>query len=198
MKKVIPLLIISFCLSAIYCNAQGDPSVESDKVVKEIALSPFETVVAEGGGNFYFHYAPNTKVEIKGAGSCVEKTGVKISSNTLRISRKGGLSENCRIEIHIFTPLIKEIQQNGGGRIVINEGFAPVDVFKCSIDGGGKVKMTALTVDSLLASIDGGGEISAQVNKMIHGKIRGGGVIFYQGDPTVESNISGGGAIKRK
>ncbi|MDQ3395505.1 MAG: DUF2807 domain-containing protein, partial [Bacteroidota bacterium] len=65
--------------------------------------------------------------------------------------------------------IIKEIQQDGGGRIVIKEGFAPVDVFKCGIDGGGNVKMTALRVDSLLASIEGGGEISAQVNKKLHG-----------------------------
>ena len=198
MKKVIPLLIISFCLSVLYCNAQGNPSVENDKVVKEIALSPFESVVTEGGGNFYFHYAPTTKVELIGTGSCVEETEVKVSSNTLRIHPKGGYSENCRIEIHVYTPVIKEIQQDGGGSIVIKEGFAPMEVFKCSINGGGNVKMTALMVDSLFASIDGGGEISAQVSKIIQGKIRGGGVILYQGNPAVESDISGGGVIKQK
>ena len=198
MKKVIPLFIISICLSVFCCHAQGNPSEESDTIVKEVSLSPFEMVVIKGGGDFYFHYAPNTKVEIKGAGSCVEKAAVKVSSNTLSISPKGGFSENCRTEIHIFTPIIKEIQQDGGGKIVINEGFAPVEVFRCSIDGGGSVKMVALKVDSLLASIDGGGEISAQVSKRLHGKIRGGGVIFYQGDPAVESAISGGGAIRRK
>ncbi len=195
---MIPQLIIFVCLSVINLNAQYKPFIESEKVVKEIALPPFETVVTEGGGNFYFHYSPNTKVEIKGAGSCVEETEVMVSSGILSISPKGGFSENCRIEIHIFTPIIKEIQHDGGGRIVIKKGFAPVDVFKCSIDGGGNVKMTALRVDSLLASIEGGGEISAQVNKKLHGKIRGGGVILYQGDPAVESNISGGGAIKQK
>jgi hypothetical protein len=198
MKKVISLLTIYCCLSAIYCNAQGNSSIESDKGVKEITLSPFETVVAKGGGNIYFHYSPNTKVEIKGAGSCVEKFIVEVSSNTLSINPKNGFSENCRSEIHIFTPMVKEIQQDGGGSIKIKEGFASVDVFKCSINGGGNVKMTALRVDSLFASIDEGGEISAQVNKILHGKISGGGVIYYQGDPTVESFISGGGAIKQK
>ena len=198
MKKVIPLLITSFCFSILHCNAQKNTSVESEKVVKEIALSPFEIVVTEGGGNFYFHYAPNTKVALKGAGSCVEETAVKVSSNTLRIHPKNGFSENCRVEIHIYAPVLKEIQQAGGGNILIKEGFAPVDVFKCSIAGGGTVGLTALKVDSLFASIDGGGEISAQVNKMLVGKIRGGGVISYQGEPVVESDISGGGVIKQK
>lgn len=198
MKIMIPLIIIYFCFSAIYSNAQDATSQENDKVIKEIALSSFETVDAEGGGDIYVHYSTHPRLEIKGLGSCVENTGVKVSSNTLNITRIGDFLENCRVEIHIFTPILKEIRQDGGGRIVIKEGFAPVDAFKCSIDGGGDIKMTALSVNSLLATIEGGGEISAQVHNKLNGKIRGGGMILYQGDPNVESNISGGGAIKRK
>lgn len=180
MKKVMPVLLISFCLSAFYSNAQDNLSTEGDKVVKEITTAPFETIITEGGGNFYFHYSPNPKVEIKGTDSCVETSNVQVLSNVLNISQKEGFSENCRPEIHIYTPVIKEIQQNGGGRIVIKEGFAPVDVFKCSIDGGGELSMEALKVNSLLASINGGG------------------VIYYQGNPSVESDISGGGVVRRR
>ncbi len=192
------LLTISFYLPAILCIAQVSPSVENDQVIEEITLPSFETAVVEGGGDLYFHYSPNTKAEIKGANPCVQKAKVKVSSGTLSISSQVGLSDDCRFEIHIFTPIIKEIHQNGGGKIVIEEGFTPLDVFKCNIVGGGSIKMEALNVDFLQASIMGGGQISAQVSKKIDGKIRGGGVIFYQGDPVVESDTSGGGVIKRK
>ncbi|SMG46873.1 Protein of unknown function [Marivirga sericea] len=197
MKKVL-LLIITFYLSTAYCVAQDSPSLEKDEVVKEIALPSFNTVAVKGGGDYYFHYSSNTKVEIKGADSCVESIGVIVSSKILSLNPLGGFSENCRVEIHIFMPNIREIQQNGGGRIVVNEGFAPVDKFKCTLDGGGILIMTSLKVDSLLAFIEGGGEISARVNKKIHGKIRAGGVISYQGDPLIETDIVGGGTIKRK
>lgn len=198
MKKLIPFFILSLCCAAVNGNAQDSTLKEGGRLVKEIAIPPFEIVITEGGGDFFFHYAPDPKVALKGKGSCIENTAVEVSSNTLRLRPKGGISGNCRMEIHIYAPYMKEIQQEGGGNILIKEGFAPVDRFKCSIAGGGTMRMTALKVDSLLASIDGGGEISARVNKLIHGKISGGGVIFYQGDPVVESDISGGGAIKRK
>jgi hypothetical protein len=198
MKKVLKLIIIFISFSASFLNAQVKPSIGSEKLLKEVSLPPFETVVFKGGGSFYLHYSPTSKVEIKGGGPCVEEMEVVVSSGMLSISPKGSFSKDCKIEFHVFTPSIKEIQQDGGGRIVINEGFAPVDIFKCSIDGGGNIKMAALRVDALLASIEGGGVISAQVSKKLHGKIRGGGLILYHGDPAVESNISGGGAIKRK
>lgn len=198
MKKMKTLIIIFISISASILNAQGKPLERSEKLLKEVSLPPFETVEFKGGGDFYFHYSPTSKVEIKGEDPCVEEMEAVVSSGILRISPKGNFSENCRLEIHVFTSSIKEIRQDGGGRIVINEGFAPVDIFKCSIDGGGKIEMTALGINSLLASIEGGGVISAQVSKKLNGKIRGGGLILYHGDPTVESNISGGGAIKRK
>lgn len=198
MIKVKLLLIVSCFLPAILCVAQVSSSLEKDKVIKEITLPSFETVVVKGGGDLYFHYSPNTKAEIKETGPCVQKISVEVSSGTLSIRPQAGYLDNCRFEIHIFTPIIKEIQQNGGGSIVIEKGFKPLDAFKCKIDGGGNIKMEALKVDYLRASIMGGGEITAQVSKKIDGKIRGGGVIFYQGDPVIVSDISGGGVIKRK
>jgi len=198
MKKVRLLLIFAFCISVVYCVAQVVPSQESGNIIKEIALSEFEKVVVKGGGNFYLHYSPDTKVKIKGASTCVENTKVSLSSNTLRISPAGDLSEQCRVEVHIFTSNFKEIQQDGGGEIVINGGFAPVAIFKCRVNGGGRIEMTALKVGSLLASMDGRGEISAQVSTKISARIKGGGVLFYKGEPIIESDISGGGAIKRK
>lgn len=198
MKRILTLLIISLVMTTSVLNAQLSSSVEKDKVLKELALSSFETVEFKGGGIIYLHYSPKSKAEVKGVGSCGEQVNIEVSSGILKISPKGNYSENCKLEIHVYTPSISKIKQNGGGRIVMEDGFSPVDIFKCSLDGGGNIEMTALEVNSLLASIDGGGVISAQVTKKLHGKIRGGGLILYQGDPLVESNISGGGAIKQK
>jgi len=198
MKNMKTLLIFFLCFSITLLNAQVKPLVGREKLVKEIALPSFETIVSNGGGNLFFHYSLKSKIEIKGAGPCVEGMQVSVASGTLNIRPKAGFSENCRAEIHVFTPSIKGIQQNGGGRVVIKEGFAPMDIFNCSMDGGGAIQMIALSVDSLFASIEGGGVISAQVRKHLDGKISGGGVILYQGDPVVESKISGGGVIKRK
>lgn len=198
MNKTVPFFLLSLFLSPLCGYAQDNTIIKEDKLVKEIAIPPFEAVAMGGGGDFYFHYASDTKVALKGTDPCLENMVVQVSSNTLTIHPKAGFAENCRIEIHVYAPLIKEIQLNGGGAIEIMEGFAPVEAFTCSLDGGGTVKMTALKVDSLFASLEGGGEISARVNKLIQGKIKGGGVVFYQGEPAVESDISGGGVIKRK
>ncbi|MGE0931458.1 GIN domain-containing protein [Peijinzhouia sedimentorum] len=198
MKKVVPLFIIFCFLSDIHLCAQVNSFLEKEKVTREIALQPFSEILIERGGNFYLHYSPTSKVEINGLEAYLTETEFSVSSGILRISPKGNFSGNSKIEVHIYTPLIKGIQQKGGGSIVIKEGFASVNEFKCSIDGGGKIDITTLSVNSLLASIKGGGEISARVDSKLQGKINGGGDIFYQGDPVVESNISGGGAIKQK
>ena len=199
MKKIMLLLIILLGLSATFSFAQENYVQEEDNVLKkEITIPSFEIVVNEGGGNIYFHYSHTSSIILEGTNTCMKNVSIETLSSTLKISPKGGLSKSCNLDIHIYTPVLKEIQQNGGGTIVVNKGFDTIDVFKCSLDGGGDINISAIKVNSLFATIDGGGEISAQVKSNLNGRIRGGGLIYYQGNPIVEENVSGGGAIRQK
>jgi len=198
MKKIIILPLIYLFLYSSHCTAQSNPSFGGNAITKEITLPSFETVEIKGGGKFYFHYSPHfNKMQLKGDNSCIMQTEHSVSSNKLTIWPNSELLEACNFEIHIFTSTLTEIQQDGGGIIVINDGFAPVSQFACRINGGGIIEMTALKVDALYASIKGGGKVSAQVTKTIQAKINGGGIISYLGEPAIASDISGGGIIKR-
>lgn len=196
MKKLMPLLIISFYLIQISGYAQV---TEKGKTVKEEkSLPAIEKVTIEGGGNIYIHQSASSKIELRGTKSIVQNTEVKVIDQVLEIHLANQATQNSNIDIHIYTPVITEIEQRGGGKLKVEEGYKSVDQFKCTIHGGGTVDLAAIPVNSLSASIEGGGEISARVNKQIVGKINGGGQIFYHGVPKVESDIQGGGVIKRK
>lgn len=198
MTKLISFLIIQFCLFSIPGMAQDNSPGGSEAITKqERAIQPFETLIVTGGGNVYLYHASSATLQLKGENSCTDGVEVSVSSKTLHITTNDN-SNNCNLEIHIGTPGFKEIQQNGGGMIEVKEGFAPMDAFTCTLNGGGIVKMTSVNINSLFASIKGGGEVSVQVDELLHGKIRGGGRILCQGNPTIESDISGGGEIKLK
>lgn len=162
------------------------------------SIPPFKSLIVTTGGDIYLHPSPTTTLQLKGEKNCVQNIDASVSSKVLHISSKGNHSDDCRVEIHIGTPSFDEIQLSGGGKLMIEEGFSPIEVLKCSIQGGGNLEMTSTRVDSLIAIVHGGGEITAQVKTLLDGTIKGGGTILYAGNPKVKSDISNGGTIKRK
>lgn len=199
MKKLLPLLFIFFCVALSATFAQGLSSLKKEGTEKEARnLPPFEKVQVSGGGRFYFHHAPFASMEIKRTGPCREPVEVEVVDNTLYVYSAGADGAGCETKIYIGTPSLNEIRLKSGGNVEIAEGFPAVERFYCRQEGGGRVFMRSLQVDSLFASIEGGGELNARVSKFLQGKISGGGVIYYKGSPVVESELSGGGLIKRK
>lgn len=193
MIKFIPIILFSlFTFSSLAQDKsfQGREGGES--------IPPFKSLIVTTGGDIYLHPSPTTTLQLKGEKNCVAKIDATVSSKVLHISSKGKHSDECRVEIHIGTPNFDEIQLSGGGTLIVEDGFAPIEVLKCSIKGGGNLEMTSTRIDSLVAIVHGGGEITAQVKTHLDGTIKGGGTIFYDGDPKVRSDISNGGTIKRK
>lgn len=193
MTKLISILLFSFIT---FSSPAQDNSFQGKEDGKSIP--PFESLIVTTGGDIYVHPSSTTTLQLKGDKDCVEKIDASVSSKVLRISSKDNHSDDCRVEIHIGTPNFDEIQLSGGGTLIVEDGFAPIEVLKCSIKGGGNVEMASLSVGSLFAIVGGGGEITAQVKTLLDGTIKGGGSIFYDGNPIVKSDISNGGTIQRK
>jgi hypothetical protein len=191
------LFITQFCL-ANYGKAQDNSSRREEVRTQERAITSFEKVVISGGGNIYIHHSLVSKIILKGTRTNVVKTKAEVVSDVLYINLSDKLTESSEFDVHIYTPVIKGIQLNGGGKVQVKEGFTVVDKFGCGINGGGRINLSSLKVNSLYASINGGGDIYTQVNKFLDGEIKGGGLILYQGSPKVESNIVSGGLIKKK
>jgi hypothetical protein len=199
MKKLHLLLMIPFCFSIIISKAQDPSSLKEKTITKqERMISLFEKVEVSGGGKLYFHYAPEVSMELSGPGACFESIKTEVVANTLYINAGGAFDDGCEVKIYVGTPALNGIWLKGGGSLEVKEGFPAVERFSCQIDGGGRVHMPSLQVDSLYASIDGGGALRVRVNSFLKGEISSGGVIRYYGSPVVESEISGGGLIKKK
>ncbi|AEM69206.1 hypothetical protein Murru_0150 [Allomuricauda ruestringensis DSM 13258] len=200
MIKFISLPVILFSLLAVpSCKAQDNSSFGNKDVVKEEkSIPPFNSLIVTTGGNIYLHPSSTTKLQLKGKKSCVEKIDVAVSSKALHISSEDNHSDECHVEIHIGTPNFDEIQLSGGGSLKIEDGFAPIEVLKCSIKSGGDLEMASTPVDSLFAIVYGGGKITAHVGTLLNGTVKDGGTIFYTGKPIIKSDISNGGVIKRR
>lgn len=193
MTKFISILLFSFITLSSPAQDNSFQGKEDGK-----SIPPFERLIVTTGGDIYVHPSSTTTLQLKGGKNCVENIDAVVSSKVLRISSKDKYSDECRVEIHIGTPNFDEIQLSGGGTLLIEEGFSPIEVLKCSIKGGGNIEMASLSVGSLFAIVGGGGEITAQVETLLDGTIEGGGTIFYDGNPIVKSDISNGGTIRRK
>jgi hypothetical protein len=197
MKRPLALLFILFYLVQIaVCQAQLS---RKEITIKELRSIPgFDNVILEGSANVHVHQSSTTKIEIRGPKAMVQRTGVIVTNQVLKIYSGYLENQSSQIRIDIFTPVIREITQRGGGEIKVGEGYKAVDQFKCVLYGGGSMDLASIPVNSLNVSIEGGGLISARVNGQIVGKINGGGRILYLGNPDVECEIEGGGAINRK
>tara|TARA_B100000949_G_scaffold224279_1_gene227520 strand:- start:580 stop:1182 length:603 start_codon:yes stop_codon:yes gene_type:complete len=200
MIKFISIPVILFSLFALpSCKAQDNSFLGNKDVVKvEKTIQPFKSLIVTTGGNVYLYPSSTTTLQLKGEKRCVEKIDEAVSSKTLGISSKDNHLDKCHVEIHIGTPNFDEIQLSGGGKLKIKDGFAPIEVLKCSVKDGGNLEMASTPIDSLFAIVYGGGKITAQVATLLDGTVKGGGTIFYTGNPKIKSDISNGGVIKRR
>ncbi|MFA0960624.1 GIN domain-containing protein [Roseivirga sp. BDSF3-8] len=198
MKKILPLIFALLCIHAGFVRANTPVNTVHTGPGKEIDLPAFTSLSIKGGGTYYIHYSRSSKIEIKGAGRCLDEVEATVSYRELSIGPAENATGNCPIEVHIYTSALSSIQQKGGGSISIMKGFPPVESFKCSLKGGGDMNLSALRIGSLHAAIKGGGQVMATVEKSLHGEIKGGGRLYYQGDPAVKKEISGGGTIESR
>jgi hypothetical protein len=169
-----------------------------DTKAKNYKVDEFNKIDIQGGGNLEIHHSDNYSLEIMIDGSCDDFVKASVISKTLYIAIKDSAKEGCDIAIKIHAPFLTELVQNGGGNIVLKDGFSPQHAFRCQIKGGGNTNISKLLVTSFYASIEDGGVLLVHVEKELVGNISGGGLIKYSGDPTVKSNVSGGGAISKK
>lgn len=197
MKNISTLLLVLLLISTFPLLAQENGiQVQEDPVIERIIdVGSFDKIVMVGGGNVFISQSSDLKLKVISQDGCIESVNTTVTSNTLKINNSS--SSNCKVDIYIDMPVLKEIQQDGGGVIKVSEGFNTIDTFHSVLNGGGLIDMPTLEVDSFIATINGGGTLSIQAKKYLKADIKGGGSILYQGNPKVESNISGGGSVKR-
>lgn len=146
----------------------------TDWVAKQISVQPFADLSVESAGNVVVLYSNKNTLQINGEGNCVDAFKANVSENTLYLTKATGF-ENCKAEVVIGAPKIKDI----------------------NVKNGGIINLTSVEADSMFASIDGGGVISLDATKFLYGKIKGGGVINYKGNPFVHTDIIDGGEVKK-
>ena len=174
-------IILLSILSLLVPFAQTNDTTSTDWVAKQISVEPFVDLAIESAGNIVVLYSEKNTLQINGEGLCVEAFKASVSENTLHLTKAEGF-ENCKAEVVIGAPKIKDISVKNGG-IINNFSFA--------------INLTSVKSDSMFASIDGGGVISLDAQKFLYGKIKGGGVINYIGNPFVHTDIIGGGEVNK-
>ena len=167
-------IILPSILSLLVPFAQTNDTTSTDWVAKQISVEPFVDLAIESAGNIVVLYSEKNTLQINGEGLCVEAFKASVSENTLHLTKAEGF-ENCKAEVVIGAPKIKDI----------------------SVKNGGIINLTSVKSDSMFASIDGGGVISLDAQKFLYGKIKGGGVINYIGNPFVHTDIIGGGEVNK-
>ena len=191
------LLVILLFNSVTLALAQENSFQEPENSVIEeiIDVGSFDKIVMVGGGNVFISQSSDLRLKVVSQDSCLKSVSTTVTSNALKINNSS--SSNCKTEIYIDMPVLKGIQQDGGGDIKVDEGFDTIDSFCGVLNGGGSINMPTLKVDSFFATINGGGTLLIHAQRHLKADIKGGGLISYQGNPKVESNISGGGSVKR-
>jgi hypothetical protein len=197
MKNFTKLLVILLFNSGTLALAQEKGFQEQENPVIEeiIDVGSFDKIVMVGGGNVFISQSSDLRLKVVSQDACLQSVSTTVTSNTLKINNSS--TSNCKTDIYIDMPVLKEIQQNGGGDIKVDEGFDTIDSFRGVLNGGGSINMPTLKVDSFFATINGGGTLLIHANKHLKADIKGGGLISYQGNPEVVSDISGGGSVKR-
>ncbi|MEO9887574.1 MAG: DUF2807 domain-containing protein [Balneola sp.] len=167
-------IILLSLLSLLVPFAQTNDTTPADWVAKQISVEPFADLAIESAGNIVVLYSEKNTLQINGEGLCVEAFKASVLENTLHLTKADGF-ENCKAEVVIGAPKIKDI----------------------NVKNGGIINLTSVKADSMFASIDGGGVISLDARKFLYGKIKGGGVINYIGNPFVHTDIIDGGEVKK-
>jgi hypothetical protein len=190
----VTIKLVTFCLSLIAIHG----AAQTDATLRNYNVGEFNRIVTHGGGNLQIMYSDRYTVQASTNHSCFEIKEISVTSKTLNIRIKESGKGPCDGAIYIGVPALAEIVQNGGGDIVMKEGFRSTDSFQCKINGGGKINVSKLPVESFSASISGGGHIVLHAENELRGSISGGGLIEYTGNPDVKRSVSGGGTIKKK
>ena len=171
---------------------------QTDTKTARYEVADFNKVIIHGGGNLQIHQSDKRSVEIKSNRDCNKMVDVSVSSKTLHIRVDDSQINGCDLVVSVSVPSLIELVKNGGGNVVLKEGFSPQKSFTCKIHGGGNIDVSELPVESFYATIQGGGVMLLHAEMELQGNISGGGLIKYSGDPKVTSNVSGGRAINRK
>lgn len=166
-------LILSL-ISLLIPFSPANDTIPTDWVAKQISVEPFADLSVVSAGNVVVLYSKENTLQINGEGKCVDAFKANVSENTLYLTKADGF-DNCKAEVVIGAPTIKDI----------------------NVKNGGIINLSSVEVDSMFASIDGGGIISLDAKKFLYGKIKGGGVINYKGHPFVHTDIVDGGEVKR-
>ena len=181
------LLTLCFILIAIGGVAQSNENLEK-----------FTKVVVRGGGTVQISRENAYTFTVDTHGRCAELVNFSVSSETLYIQVEDADANDCALTMHVGVPSLDGLALNGGGNIVVRDGFPSEDSFECKLRGGGSVDVSELRVDSIIASINGGGTMLLTAEKQLTANISGGGVIEYSGNPKVSRAISGGGSVRRR
>ena len=162
----------------------------------DIAVAtPFEAVALKGGGELIVRRGSAHRVQVlRGDPAALEVTSTRRNGLTIRCRPNACRSRTP--QVLVIAPEISALAVDGGGRIIVERGFAPQSKVALAVHGGGQIDSSQLGANSVAAAVVGGGSILAFARSSLAASVLGGGLIRYLGDPTVTTAIQGGGAVR--
>lgn len=184
MIRILPLFALALAASA--------PAIATET----IAVAPFKSIELRGGGDILLRRAPVQRVTLLEGSS--QYTSVHTSSRgRLRIDAcNAQCPHNYRLNILVESPVVPMLGVDGGGKIIVGDGFPAQEQLVSAVNGGGVIDTAAMAVDSATASINGGGEVKVHALRMLTAAVNGGGLVSYWGNPRLTTAIRGGGAVR--
>jgi hypothetical protein len=171
------------------------------QAAETLPLPAFKSIELSGGGKVVIRHGSAQRVTLLSGST---------EHSRMRVEQRRGSSGRLVIEacddrcpdgyqmsVEIVTPDIAAVAVNGGGRILVEPGFARQSDMAAAVHGGGEIDLRALPVENAAAAIDGGGLIQIRAEDSLAVAINGGGEVRYEGAPSVSSSINGGGTVHR-
>lgn len=180
------VMVVLTCLSI--------PAIKAQEISKEVKVAKFHKLDLATVGTVYFIQDKECSVKIEGKEKNVELYNIYVEDHTLCIEAKEkNINGNKNgVTIYITAPSLSELDFMGVGQLYSNEELK-ADVFKCTLQGVGKMYIRNLICRKLDVEIDGIGKAEIRVKcQELEAGVNGIGSLTLSGS-TEEANISKSG-----
>jgi hypothetical protein len=182
-------------------------------------VSSFTGIEANGSSNIEVVKGSSYQVKLSGYANLIPAYETKVSGGTLTLQFDDDYNSisNNNLKITVYTPDIKEVELNGSGDIVVNDGFksssltseingsgditiknSSFNTMRSEINGSGSITSSSAVCDNGVVSIVGSGDIYINARKSLKVDIAGSGDVYVYGNPAdIKTDIAGSGRVKK-
>jgi len=213
MNKTLPLYLLAFV--SLFTISCGDSCIEGDGISTTLSdsLDAFDEIDNTGIVEVRIAYGTDYSYVLTGDSNIVTEVELNSNGGVLSIGTRANCINNASsLILEIFTPLIKEIKNDGTGDVIgstifedlliNNSGTGDVSLNGNKInsisidnDGTGDIKLFDLESSTMTLTSTGTGDCFVNVSDNLTVEMTGTGDVSYKGNPIIDSDISGTGDL---